>query len=65
MSKPCKYCGVERPLGVDKETRFVPFRKSPSPDIETTRGALLAENARLRARRKKRREPDTHPVEDA
>ena len=53
MSKPCEYCGVDLPLGVDKRTRrvrsfhFASCEKRPqqttphSPDIEAQRDALL------------------------
>jgi hypothetical protein len=52
MSKPCEYCGVDLPLGVDKGTRrvrsfhFASCEKRPqttphSPDIEAQRDALL------------------------
>ena len=53
MSKPCEYCGVALPLGVDKRTRrvrsfhFASCEKRPqqttphSPDIEAQRDALL------------------------
>jgi hypothetical protein len=52
MSKPCEYCGVDLPLGVDKRTRRVrsfhfascekrPQTTPPSLDIEAQRDALL------------------------
>ena len=52
MSKPCEYCGVDLPLGVDKGTRRVrsfhfascekrPKTTPPSMDIEAQRDALL------------------------
>ena len=53
MSKPCEYCGVDLPLGVDKRTRrvrsfhFASCEKRPqqttphSLDIEAQRDALL------------------------
>ena len=52
MSKPCEYCGVDLPLGVDKGTRRVrsfhfascekrPKTTPPSMDIEAQRDVLL------------------------